>query len=104
MITVVVPTDILVRVQRAELTHVAPQHALMFNSALPSWHPKADVSTVVPSLAGPVTSFQHSVIVSEQGTAHIWGHDTDEQAQQIIDNVAHAELRDAGRLLGFALR
>jgi acyl-CoA hydrolase len=76
--------------------------------ALPSWHPKADVSTVVPRLTGPVTSFQHSVIVSEQGTAHIWGHDADEQAQQIIDHVAHPdarpELRDAGRLLGVALR
>ena len=33
--------------------------------ALPSWHPKADVSTVVPRLAGPVTSFQHSFIVSD---------------------------------------
>ena len=32
--------------------------------ALPSWHPKAGVSTVVPRLAGPVTSFQHSFIVS----------------------------------------
>jgi len=76
--------------------------------ALPSWHPKADVSTVVPRLTGPVTSFQHSVIVSEQGTASIWGHDADEQARQIVDNVAHPdarpELRDAGRLLGFALR
>jgi Acetyl-CoA hydrolase/transferase C-terminal domain len=40
--------------------------------ALPSWHPKADVSTVVPRLAGPVTSFQHSFIVSELGTATIW--------------------------------
>jgi acyl-CoA hydrolase len=43
--------------------------------ALPSWHPKADVSTVIPRLSGPVTSFQHSFIVSEQGTAAIWGHD-----------------------------
>jgi hypothetical protein len=41
--------------------------------ALPSWHPKADVSTVVPRLTGPVTSFQHSFIVSEQGAAAIWG-------------------------------
>jgi acyl-CoA hydrolase len=42
--------------------------------ALPSWHPKANVSTVVPRVAGPVTSFQHSFIVSEQGTAAIWGN------------------------------
>jgi acyl-CoA hydrolase len=76
--------------------------------ALPSWHPKANVSTVVPRLAGPVTSFQHSYIVSEQGTAVIWGHDAASQAQQIVDLVAHPdardELREAGRELGFPLR
>jgi acyl-CoA hydrolase len=75
--------------------------------ALPSWHPKADVSTVVPRLAGPVTSFQHSFFVSEHGVAAIWGHDAGEQAQQIIDRVAHPdareELRVRGRELGFAL-
>jgi acyl-CoA hydrolase len=75
--------------------------------ALPSWHPKADVSTVVPRLAGPVTSFQHSFIVSDQGTAAIWGHEASDQARQIIDQVAHPsareELRVAGRLFGFRL-
>ena len=72
--------------------------------ALPSWHPRANVSTVVPRLAGPVTSFQHSFIVSEQGTAAIWGNDAATQAGQIIDEVAHPsvrdELREAGRGLG----
>jgi acyl-CoA hydrolase len=75
--------------------------------ALPSWHPKADVSTVVPRLAGPVTSFQHSFIVSEQGTATIWGNDASTQAEQLIERVAHPttrdELRAAGRQLGFRL-
>ncbi|MDQ3788759.1 MAG: 4-hydroxybutyrate CoA-transferase [Actinomycetota bacterium] len=75
--------------------------------ALPSWHPRANVSTVVPRLAGPVTSFQHSYLVSEQGTATIWGHDAGEQARQIVDHVAHPdardELREAGRDLGFPL-
>lgn len=75
--------------------------------ALPSWHPKANVSTVIPCLAGPVTSFQHSFIVSEQGTAMIWGRDAAEQARQLIDHVAHPdarqELREAGRALGFPL-
>jgi acyl-CoA hydrolase len=75
--------------------------------ALPSWHPKADVSTVVPRLAGPVTSFQHSFIVSEQGTGAIWGHDAATQAGQIIDQVAHPsvrdELRQGARGLGFQL-
>jgi acyl-CoA hydrolase len=62
--------------------------------ALPSWHPRADVSTVVPRLAGPVTSFQHSYIVSEQGTATIWGHDASGQARQIINHIAHPNARD----------
>src|ERR1700722_16325889 len=74
--------------------------------ALPSWHPKAGMSTVVPRLAGPVTSFQHSFIVSEQGTAAIWGHNASSQAGQIIGQVAHPserdELRQAARELGFA--
>jgi acyl-CoA hydrolase len=75
--------------------------------ALPSWHPKADVSTVVPRLTGPVTSFQHSYLVSEQGTAAIWGYDASDQAEHIITRVAHPsvrdELRSAGRDLGFRL-
>jgi acyl-CoA hydrolase len=75
--------------------------------ALPSWHPKADVSTVVPRLTGPVTSFQHSYFVSEQGTAAIWGHDASDQAEHIITQVAHPSVRDelrlAGRELGFRL-
>jgi acyl-CoA hydrolase len=75
--------------------------------ALPSWHPKANVSTVVPRLAGPVTSFQHSYLVSEQGTATIWGNDAGEQAAQIITQIAYPaardELRAAGRALGFRL-
>jgi acyl-CoA hydrolase len=73
--------------------------------ALPSWHPKANVSTVVPRLDGPVTSFQHSFIVSDQGQAAIWGHDASAQAEQIIAQVAHPSarpgLREAGRRLGF---
>ncbi|WP_433137238.1 acetyl-CoA hydrolase/transferase family protein [Actinomadura nitritigenes] len=72
--------------------------------ALPSWHPRADVSTVIARLAGPVTSFQHSYIVSEQGTATVWGNDAASQAEQIIDNVAHPSARDGlreqGRELG----
>lgn len=76
--------------------------------ALPSWHPKANVSTVVPRLPDPVTSFQHSFIVSEQGIAAIWGHDACAQAEHIIDEVAHPSVRDelraAGRDLGLPLR
>jgi acyl-CoA hydrolase len=75
--------------------------------ALPSWHPKADVSTVVPRLSGPATSFQHSFIVSDQGTAAIWGRDACAQAAQMVAHVAHPsareELRAAGGQLGFAI-
>lgn len=76
--------------------------------ALRSWHPKADTSTIVPMLTGPVTSFQHSYIVTEQGAAPVWGHDQDTQAQNLLDNAAHPsvrdELREAGRKLGLKLR
>jgi acyl-CoA hydrolase len=75
--------------------------------ALPSWHAKADVSTVVPLLDAPATSFQHSYLVSDQGAAEIWGNDTDTQARQIVSQVAHPsareELRAAGRELGFRI-
>jgi acyl-CoA hydrolase len=75
--------------------------------ALPSWHPKADVSTVVPKLHSSVTSFQHSFIVSEQGTAVIWGNDAYGQAEQITSQVAYPsvreELRRAGRDLGLGV-
>jgi acyl-CoA hydrolase len=75
--------------------------------ALPSWHQKADVSTVVPRLDGPVTSFQHSYLVSDQGTAEIWGNDADTQAEEIVSHVAHPsareELRAAGQALGLRI-
>jgi acyl-CoA hydrolase len=47
-----------------------------------------------------VTSFQHSFIVSEQGTAVIWGHDASGQAGQIISQVAHPSVREELRLAG----
>jgi acyl-CoA hydrolase len=63
---------------------------------------------VVPTLTGPVTSFQHSFIVTEQGTAAIWGFDQVSQAQHILDHAAHPaareELRAAGQELGLPLR
>lgn len=80
--------------------HSPGGHAII---ALPSWHPKADVSTVIPRLAGPVTSFQHSYIVSEQGVATIWGHDAATQARQMIEYVAHPDVRDELRVAGRAL-
>jgi len=61
--------------------------------ALRSWHSKADVSTIVPLVDEPVTSFQMSAIVTEQGLAEVYGVDEREQARQIIA-VAHPSVRD----------
>lgn len=62
--------------------------------ALRSWHPKADVSTVVPLVDEPVTSFQASAIITEQGIAEILGGTEKEQARAIIENAAHSSVRD----------
>jgi acyl-CoA hydrolase len=60
--------------------------------ALPSWHPKANRSTIVASLDGPATSFQHSWVVTEQGAASIWPATSHEQARNLIQ-VAHPDAR-----------
>jgi acyl-CoA hydrolase len=59
--------------------------------ALPSWHPKAKVSTIIPRLETNVTSFQHSYVVTEQGVAACFGHSESEQALNIINNAAHPD-------------
>ena len=61
--------------------------------ALPSWHPKADVSTIVPHLTDPVTSFQHSAVVTEQGIARVFGNTQREQVHQLIEKAAHPSAR-----------
>jgi acyl-CoA hydrolase len=61
--------------------------------ALPSWHPKADVSTIVPRLEEPVTSFQHSFVVTEQGVAPVVGLSEREQARSLIEHAAHPDAR-----------
>lgn len=62
--------------------------------ALPSWHDKSASSTVLERLDGPVTSFQHSAIVSEQGVAMLFGRSSGDQATAICNNVAHPKVRD----------
>lgn len=74
--------------------------------ALPSWHPKAQVSTIVPRLQEPVTSFQHSYVVTEQGVAPVVGLSERDQARSLIENAAHPDAReglwDAARAQGLA--
>jgi acyl-CoA hydrolase len=62
--------------------------------ALRSWHPKADCSTIVPLVDEPVTSFQMTAVVTELGTAEIYGNDQREQARQLIENTAHPSVRE----------
>ena len=62
--------------------------------ALRSWHPKADVSTIVPLVDEPVTSFQHTAVVTEQGVAEIFGHDEKSQARQLVEHAAHPRVRE----------
>ena len=68
--------------------------------ALPSWHPRAGVSTIVGRISEPVTSFQHSAIVSENGLARVFGNSEREQARQIIEHVAHPDAREELRAFG----
>ena len=62
--------------------------------ALPSWHPKAKVSSIVPRLSENVTSFQHSFVVTEQGAAACFGHTQSEQAMNLINNAAHPDAKE----------
>jgi acyl-CoA hydrolase len=62
--------------------------------ALRSWHPKADVSTVVPLVEEPVTSFQPSAVVTENGVARLWGTSEREQAATLIEHAAHPRVRE----------
>jgi acyl-CoA hydrolase len=72
--------------------------------ALPSWHPKANKSSIVPRLTENVTSFQHSYVVTENGVADCFGHSLQQQASALIEKAAHPsvrdELREAANQLG----
>jgi acyl-CoA hydrolase len=74
--------------------------------ALPAWHAKTGSSTLIPQLTTPVTSFQHTAIVTDQGCAQLTGYDQRTQAAHLIDHAAHPdardELRDAAARLGLA--
>jgi acyl-CoA hydrolase len=71
--------------------------------ALRSWHPRADVSTIVPMVEEPLTSFQPSAVVTEQGVAELFGHTEGEQAEQLIEQAAHPQVREELREEGYAL-
>lgn len=62
--------------------------------ALRSWHRKVDQSTIIPVLDAPVTSFQQTAIITEQGVAQLWGRDQREQASVLIEETAHPDARE----------
>jgi acyl-CoA hydrolase len=71
--------------------HSAGGHAVL---ALRSWHEKSDSSNIVPVLHDPVCSFQHSVIVTEQGLAAIFGRSQHAQTRLLIEEAAHPRARE----------
>jgi acyl-CoA hydrolase len=71
--------------------HSPGGHAVV---ALHSWHDKTDTSSVLPILTSPVTSFQHSAIVSEHGCAELFGRSQRAQARLIIERVADPRARE----------
>jgi acyl-CoA hydrolase len=71
--------------------HAAGGQAII---ALRSWHPKADVSTIIPLVDEPVTSFQPTAVITDQGVADIWGHDEKAQARHLIEQAAHPRVRE----------
>ena len=72
--------------------------------ALPSWHRKANVSTIVPRIQEPVTSFEHSAVATENGIASVFGRSQTERVVNIIERAAHPdareELREAAASMG----
>jgi acyl-CoA hydrolase len=61
--------------------------------ALRSWHPKAQCSTIVPLLGEPVTSFQHTAVITEHGAAELAGRSQADQAISLMDNAADPRIR-----------
>ncbi len=76
--------------------------------ALRSWHPKAGVSTIVPMLQEPATSFLHTAVVTEHGTASIFGVNqatlTEQMVEHAADPRAREELWEAAGTLGLTDR
>lgn len=72
----------------------APTMTSVWPLALCSRHPGADVSTVVPLLDEPVTSFRPSAVATEHGVAAPFGRDQRAPARSLIKEAAHPRVRD----------
>ena len=62
--------------------------------AMRSWHESTSSSTIVPRLQCPVTSLQHTAVVTEQGCAHLFGRSQRAQARLLIEDAAHPDARE----------
>jgi acyl-CoA hydrolase len=71
--------------------HSKGGHALI---ALRAWHPIAECSTIVPLLQEPATSFQHTAVITENGTARLAGCTQEEQAAVLIEQAADPRVRE----------
>ncbi len=72
--------------------HSPGGHAII---ALASWHAKSQESTILPLLSSPATSFQHTIVVTEQGMAEIFGRSQKAQVRLLIEETAAPTARDA---------
>jgi acyl-CoA hydrolase len=70
--------------------HSSGGHAVI---ALRAWHEPSDTSTIVPHVEAPVSTFQHSVIVSDVGVAEIFGRSQHAQARLLIEGTADPRAR-----------
>ena len=48
----------------------------------------------MPLIDEPVTSFQHTAVITENGIAELYGRSEKEQAAALIENAAHPKVRD----------
>lgn len=61
--------------------------------ALPAWHQRSDSSTIVARVAGPASSFQPSHVVTDVGTARVWGRTAQDQVEELIEHAADPRVR-----------
>lgn len=74
--------------------HSTDGHAII---ALRAWHESSQTSTIVPLVQTPVSTFQHSVVVTDIGAADIFGRTQPEQAAALIESAADPRARPALR-------
>ncbi|HUI03576.1 MAG TPA: acetyl-CoA hydrolase/transferase C-terminal domain-containing protein [Acidimicrobiales bacterium] len=70
--------------------HSTGGHAVI---ALRAWHAVTDSSTIVPIVQTPVSTFQHSVVVTDVGCAEIFGRSQQAQARLLIEQAADPRAR-----------